>query len=248
MQLPQSFEELSAKQFVRLAPLLFKEGNETLYQVKALQILSGLNKFRFCLLKPEIIERCLPYVTWVFEENNRIIQHLPHYRGYYSPTANFDNLKMKEFHFSELYYRQIISGEDEATINNLVAVLYRKPKHGYDKKRDPDGDIRTEFNHNESPFFTKKISRWPEAVKQAIFLWYDSCRQELINNNELVFKEPGHSYVSQFDTGLYGMMRSLAGEKLGPVEKVENMYVHTAMLELGLIKEEEKYFEEQLKM
>jgi hypothetical protein len=35
--------------------------------------------------------------------------------------------------------------------------------------------------------------------------------------------------------GLYGLMMDLAGEKLGTVHQVEEMYVHTAMASLELM-------------
>jgi hypothetical protein len=249
--LPSSLEQLSAKQFIEVAAILFTGGDELKCQVKVLKILSGISSFRFVLLKPEVINRAIEHLNWVFQETNVTKQLIPCYKGYHGPISGFDNLRMKEFHMSEMFYRELVSeNPDNAneSLNNLVAVLYRLPKKGYDKKRDPDGDIRIDFNHNELPFYSKKIDKWPLKVKQAIFLWYDGCRQELIDNNPMVFKEPSVSdFESQFDTGLYGVMRSLAGDKLGPVEKIESMYVHTAMLEIGMIKEEEKFIEQKMK-
>lgn len=249
MKLPESHNEITGKQLIQLAPLIFWGGEEILCKVRAFYVLSGISMFRFLLMGPNNIDRCLPYIEWVFKEKPGTKQLLPKYKGHYGPASDFDNLKMKEFHLSELYYSQVIQEENnEGAIDSLIAVLYRKGKKNYDEKRNPDGDIREDFNHNELPYHASKIAKWPNEVKQAIFLWYDACRQQLIDANPLVFKEPSNSsFQSQFDTGLYGMMRSLAGDKLGPIEKVENMYVHTAMMELGLIKEEEKYFEEQMK-
>lgn len=251
--MPQRFEELTAKQFIALAPLLSKGGDELECHVKAFRILSCVSAFRWVLLKPAVIADALQYVKWIFEETEMVKQLIPEYRGYHGPTSSFDNLRMKEFHLSELYYKEMMrlmaegSSSDEE-LNNLVAVLYRLPKKNYDRRRDPDGDIRVEFNHNEIPFHSKIISKWPHNTKQAIFLWYAACRKELEDNNPMVFKEHSkNSFESIFDTGIYGMMRNLAGEKLGSVEKIENMYVLQAMLEIGLIKEEEKHFEQQLK-
>lgn len=252
MILPEKFEELTGKQFIELAPMLYSGGEEVECNVKALKILSGISSFRWAMLKPDVINKCIEFVGWIFNDAKITKQLLPCYKGYHGPTSSFDNLRMKEFHLSEIYYKQLVRTENEAEaiehINNLVAVLYRLPRINYDVKRDPDGDIRVDFNHNEIPFHSSRIARWPLKVKQAIFLWYASCRQELEDNNPMVFKEDSkNSFASQFDTGLYGMMRNLAGEKLGSVEKIENMYVLQAMLEIGLIKEEEIYFEEQMK-
>lgn len=251
MVLPENFEELSGKQFIKIAPLLATSGEEVSHQVKALKILCGKSFAKWFFLKSHVINNALPFVQWVFEERHVTKQLIPNYRGYHGPASAFDNLRMKEFHLSEMFYKECVNteGEDQVhALNKMVAVLYRLPKKDYDTKRDPDGDIRIIFNHNEVEYYAKKIAKWPTDVKQAIFIWYDGCRQELIDNNPMVFKEPSlNSFESQFDTGLYGVMRSLAGEKLGPIEKIEEMYVHTAMLEIGLIKEEEKFFEEKMK-
>lgn len=251
MLLPESFEECSGKQFIQLAQLIFTGGDEIRCKVRALKILCGLSPFRFAFLKPQVINNTLPFIEWVFDREKNITKQLmPSYKGYHGPTSDFDNLIMKEFHMTERNF-QLIAKEDgdvEAALNNLVAVLYRLPKKGYDTQKDPDGDIRIKFNHNEVPYYSKKIARWPLAVKQAIFLWYAGCRKELEDNNPLVFKEDGSSdFISQFDTGMYGVMQSLAGEKLGKVDGIEEMYVHTAMLNIGLIKEQEKYYESKMK-
>jgi hypothetical protein len=252
MTLPESFEELSGKQFIGISRLLFTGGDALRCKVQALKILCGLSAFRFAFLRAEVISRAIKYVDWVFDEKKCITKQLiPSYKRYHGPISDFDNLRMKEFHMSELYYREMVNEENkdpEASLNNLVAVLYRPAKWFYNKKRDKAGDIRVAFNHNEIDYHAKKIARWPVKIKQAIFLWYGGCRQQLEEDNQSAFRDDsGSSFESQFDTGMYGVMRSLAGDKLGSVEKIEDMYVKTCMLEIGLIKEEEKYFEEKMK-
>lgn len=252
MKLPESFDELSGKQFIGISNLLFTGGEKLKCQVKALKILCGLSDFKFVMLKAAVIDRACQYMDWVFDEKKIITKQLiPSYRSYHGPTSEFDNLRMKEFHMTERYYKEIVNSENEdveASLNNLVAVLYRPAKGFYNKKRDPDGDIRIDFNHNEIPFHARKAARWPMKVKQAIFLWYGGCRQQLEDNNPLVFKTPSSSdFESQFDTGMYGVMRNLAGDKLGTVKEIEEMYVVEAMVEIGLIKEEEIYFESKMK-
>jgi hypothetical protein len=251
MKLPESFDELSGKQFIGISNLLFTGGEKLKCQVKALKILCGLPSLKFVLLKAAVIDRAIEYVDWVFDEKKVISKQLiTVYRGYRGPTSEFDNLRMKEFHMSERFYKEIVNGENEdieASLNNLVAVLYRPGKLFYNKKKDKDGDIRIDFNHNKLPYYSKKVARWPMKVKQAIFLWYGGCRQQLEDNNPLVFKSPSGDFESQFDTGMYGVMRNLAGDKLGTVEKIEEMYVVEAMVEIGLIKEEEEYFESKMK-
>ncbi|MGN6293760.1 MAG: hypothetical protein ACTHMV_13535 [Chitinophagaceae bacterium] len=203
-----------------------------------------MSTFRWKLLKPLVIEQAIEHMNWLFEGFRITRQLIPEYGGMYGPSGDFDNFKMAEFHFSEQYYRELKEGGD--SLDKLVGVLYRPGKSGYDRRRDPDGDTRIPFNENLITWSAKKISRWPNAVKISIFIWYDSCRQALEENNPLVFKVDSE-YESQFDTGMYGIMRSLAGDKLGPVEKIEQLYVHHAMMEIGLIREEQEFFEKKIK-
>lgn len=248
MTLPEYAHELTTTQFIGLAPILYSDGDEVTFKVQALWVLSGLGVYRWKLLPAEVINRCLPFVDWVFDKQAPLKitkQLITQYKKYHGPDSDFDNLKMAEFHFSELHYKAILNGNNEA-LNDLAAVLYRKGKKKYNKKLNPDGDLRIAFNANEMAYYVKKMQQWPVKVKQAIFLWYDACREELIKNNPLVFKNEDKDFISQFETGLYGMMRSLAGDKLGDVNHIENMYVHTAMLEIGLMREEERYIESKL--
>jgi hypothetical protein len=90
----------------------------------------------------------------------------------------------------------------------------------------------------------RSVSKWPLAVKQAILLWYDGCRQMLVKSYPLAFgkgKANGNYYE-----GLFGMMRSIAGDKYGTLEDVENLFVHTMFMEIVACKKEEMEMEKQM--
>lgn len=250
LHLPDNLDELSPHQYLGIANLLYDGGNEIACKVKALRILSDISKIRLLLIPSEKISRCLEYVDWIFEAMNITKQLLPSYKGYYGPADELDNLKMKEFHFSEHFYHRHLIDKDETALDKLIATLYRKPKSffKYDRKKNIDGDLREPFNLNLVEKHAALISRWPESVKYAIFLFYDGCRQQFIDDFPMIFKEPVKSgYQSQYNAGLYGMMLNLAGEKLGRIDQVEEMYVPTALLTLGMMKEQERFFEEEMK-
>jgi hypothetical protein len=250
IQLPESFSELSGKQFIGIADLVFSGGDFLKCQVHAIRILGNIPRWRFLLINTEFIDRCREYTNWVFDPDKlqaMTDQLIPIYKRLYGPISGFDNMVMTEFHFSEMAYRRLVVENVPEALEELISILYRPAKYPYNKVVNQEGDVRIPFNKNETNIMIRKIARWPEVVKHAIFIWYDNCRQALINNNPLVFDDPNSDFVSQFDTGLYGMMRSLAGDKLGTIDKIENMYVHTALLEIGLIREEEAYIEDKFK-
>src|SRR4051812_18888939 len=106
MLLPQSFDECTGKQFIELSALKFAGGDEVKCKVKALKILCGFSAFKFLLLKPRVINNALNHIDWVFKDDISTKQLLPSYKGYYGPTSDFDNLRMKEFHMSEIHFKQ----------------------------------------------------------------------------------------------------------------------------------------------
>lgn len=254
--LPESLNELSDKQLIAIAGLQHSEEAEDVAKLKALQILLGYSTLRFALLPADLKERMTAarpnprseaspqpsppgegelkygFVDFVFSENKLTEQIIPTYKGYYGPAKEFDNLTLAEFHNTEVNYHLLVNGEEDEkdeALNNIVAVLYRKPKPNYDNKRDPDGDIRLAFNANEMAFYAKKVAKWPLNVKLAVLMYYDGCRQYLANQYNQIF---GGSGSDDNRAGLFGIMRGLAGTKYGDFDKIEHLNIHTAMSDL----------------
>lgn len=251
LTIPGSYNELTSKKALKLIRLFHSDTRIEAAEVIALRILSGSSLLRFKLLPAETIMRCLKHIAWVFEENKLTTQLLPWYRRtifhkkYYGPACGFDNLVMKEFHLTELFYLRITEG-DQSMLDNLIAVLYRPAKKGYNFKKNTDGDSRVPLSHNEIDYHAKIVGRWPLPVKQLILQWYDACREQVLSQNERLKKASDSGYISQFNTGIYGLIRSLAGDKLGTIKDVENMPVLQCMLELNLNREQVEHFESQL--
>lgn len=239
--MPENFNELTGPQLIALVKLMHAKGDQSL---KTLQILLNKNLPSFLFIKLDAKDRMLPFVDWVFQENTLTAQLIPEYKGFYGPKGEFDNLKLGEFHFTELFYKLLINGDDIA-INNLIAVLYRKPKRGYNKKRDSEGDIRRPFNSNEVDYYAKIIARWPPHVKNAILMWYDGCRQNLVELYDKVFSTAGEDAADEL--GMYNIIRNLSGDKFGPIKEVEQIFVHHAFLEIEKIIEENEEAEKQMK-
>jgi hypothetical protein len=242
--------ELSPQQYVRVIRQLHKPVTNTWFAADAmLRILTGRNWFSFYLLPADLRWRCYEHLRWVYDKQDCVDQLLPAYNGLVGPTTGFNNLKMVEFHHTEIAYQQYVSGKTENidALNLLVAVLYRSPKNKrlYDFKRNPDGDFRQAFNANEIEFYEKKIKRWPMAVRLAVFVWYDACREQLFKDYSEAFT--GKKKTESYAQGLFEMMRSIAGGKYGVLKDVEQLYVHTAFLEIIASKREADELEKQSK-
>jgi len=142
---------------------------------------------------------------------------------------------MAEWNACERYYADLVKGDDEHALNCFVAILYRLPKKDYDKRLNSAGDIRRPFNPHEIGYYAAKISRWPVAIKTAILLWFDGCREQIHALYD-VFGKP--SDTSTDEPGMFEVIRALCGDKYGSFEQVEHLNVHVAMREIELSKQE----------
>ncbi len=246
---PSEPAELTRKQFINIAPYLVLAGEEIHCKVAVLRMICGKSTFGWKLLPTEIVSFAIDQVEWLFAKDLMITDQLiPEYKGLHGPTGEFDNLRLGEFHFTEMYYRDYVSDSSEDSLNCLIATMYRPPKPKYDKEKNADGDIRENFNHHLIPYLAKKVKRWPSNVKLAIFAWYAFCRIDLEKKHEWAFKnDDPRPFTSRYDAGMYAVIRSLASDKLGSVAAVEQMYVHDAMLEIGLLKEDQQRLESEMK-
>jgi len=238
------FNDLSARQLIALCEIFVAKLPVDVAQLKALQILLNKTLLRFLLMPDDAKAAMLPSVAWVFEKNTLTQQLLPSYKGFYGPASEWDNLTMAEWNACEIYYA--ILAKDESNIevlNKLVAILYRLPKQGYDIEKDSDGDIRVPFNPNEISYWAKQIASWPHAVKYAILMWYDGCREAMRALYD-IWNEP--SGDSDAQPGMFEVIRGLCGERYGSWENVERMNVHKALRELELSKQEAEKIKAQI--
>lgn len=237
--LPENWDEITSKQYLQLVQLFHANILDPDVAVdKALYILLNKNLFSYLILPLQVRQACYDHVLWVFEEKQITKQLLPKYKGLYGPESEFDDLTMVEFHHAEIEYAEAIKNNENSNeaLNKLIAVLYRPMANG---KRAP-------FTFELIEPSLKQIDRWPMNVKLAILIWYDGCRQLLRELYPLAFEGSSDSGDNYF-SGLYLMMRSIAGNKYGTWKDVEQMSVHLAFMEIVASIEDEKRLEEQLK-
>ena len=243
--LPETINEVTGTQLIELAAILNTNLKRKDAQLRCLRTMSGLRFLDWYRLPAAIKVQAMPFIEWCFDDFTLTKQVLPEYKGFYGPKSELENLTLSEFYFAELYYSQHLAGDADA-INNLVAVLYRKGKFLYHKLKDKDGDIRVPFNANLIFYYANIISDWPMPVKQAIVLFYDGCRKDIANNNPKIFNAAGSS-ESNGQADMFGILRSLSGGKYGDLEKVEKMYLHTALLEMNICIQENEEMQAKMK-
>lgn len=235
--LPERWEELTATQYIHLAELLHSKLSDDAKVLHALRILLKKSVFTFMLMNKDMVARMCEHACWVFEVPVATKQLITSYKSFYGPANDFDNLTLAEFHACEMAYYQFTKTRDEEHLTTLAAILFRKPKAGYDIKVNKDGDVREAYNANVCAYHEIVISDWKRAVKYAILMWYDACRQQLEKLYPLAFGK--QKAATPYFDGLFGLIRSLSGDKYGTFEDVEGMYVHNAFMEIVASKREE---------
>lgn len=237
--------EVTGTAFIKLSGLMHAKMNKLKGSLKALQILSGLSIFAFWRLPAEVKMNALEHVQWVFDDWQLTGQPLPVYKNFYGPKAELDNVQLLEFYCSELFYSQHLAGED-AALDKLIAVLYRKGKPFYNSQKDIDGDIRQPFNDNLVQYNSTIIKKWPAAVKQAILIFYEGCREKIAADNAKVFSGTGGGDTGSGDADLFAVLRGLSGGKYGNLKEVEKLNLHTALREMNILIEEQERMEAEL--
>lgn len=249
---PENWNELTGGQLLQVMEVLYGGYDVNAAQLKLLKILTGISWYRFYMAP--LVERAeYLYLThFLVNESNLTKQLLPEYKCMCGPADDFSNITGEEFVFSEdFYFKSFVNAGynearviDEMALNNLVAVLYRPMKKGYDKKMNKDGDARTAFNQNVAAYHAmRSIRRWPLEAKLAIFTWYEACRKNMIESNPDIFSG-GSGEAAKY--GLISVMRVIAeGGIHGTFEQVQKMYVQMWMVELNEKAEEAKRAEKK---
>lgn len=246
------WNDLTGKQLLQVMQTLESKRYDDLKRIlKLFKIIAGLSWWQFFRLG-ERIEEFIYLVAFLFNSNTLTKQVLPRYycnvsgHLFYGAADELNNLVMAEFVLSEDYYMRWVEAKEKTELlNELVAVLYRHPKQGYDFEKNADDDARIPFNQNICSYYAKHvISYWPMHVKIAIAHWYSACRQKLVDDNPDVFGGTGEPPKY----GLLQVMYNVAEEAaFGNFSQVENQYMHLVMVSLNIAVQKAKAIEKNSK-
>lgn len=239
---PEGWNELSPQQFLAIMRVL--TGNVELVRAKML-ILRALMDIKWGLFSRIRADLLMPYLAltdWVEEAAPLTTQLLPVvYAGgkLVGPKAAFDNVRAGEFHFADMHYSAWKHGEDEQALYRFLAVLYRPVKKGYDITLDPDGDIRVPFNPHTTDYYAVQLRKLSAEEVSGIVFCYESWRRQMEQDYPRIFTIGNKAKAVRY--GWFPVFRGIAGSnKYGPLESVEQMYMHTLLAELELLKDEEE--------
>jgi hypothetical protein len=183
---PTQWNELTRRQLLQVIKVFYSEKPIEHVLLNLARIITGISWIRFFLAPIEELEEFIYLTHFMIKENSLTRQLITSYRSFYGPADDFNNITGDEFVFSEDQYFCYVNSKkkDQAALDNLVSILFRPSKELYDHKLNKDGDARIAFNENICRFYAdRKISKWPEHVKLAIFHWYEACREKMIKDN-----------------------------------------------------------------
>lgn len=229
---PESWNELTGRQLVGVMEVFDSPAEVTQARLRLFKLLGGFTAWQWLWLKAAQLHDLLYLTDFLVQENTLTQNLLPSYKGFFGPAADFENLKMSEFAYSEGYYLGWKAEEsNDKLLDKLVAVLYRPKKKGYDLKRNKDGDARQPFNENLSHYYaTATIYYWPRALKLAIAHFYEACREKLIRDFPDVFNGASGEPAKY---GLLDIMQGVAEENtFGTFKDVEEQYVRLVMVKM----------------
>lgn len=244
VQVPENWQELSAKQFIAIVGSLnLKTLSLSELHVRLVVILTQMNVIELKECAPELMyEELIPMCQWPTEQACDLVQQLipfvrgAYYERYYGPDSELDNLRLAEYDAAEknLYLFQELSkkGEDEAVLYlyHFVATLYRRAK-----RPAADGDRRKAYNGNDVAKRAKRMMKSvPMNTALAIVAWYMACRNKIAKSYPEIFGADASLLDgTQAMPDNFPLMRMIAKEGVyGDFDKVEQLYLYTALADM----------------
>jgi hypothetical protein len=243
---PESWNELRAEQLPQLAAALIGIPDPEEQKIEIARILLSMHQKKFRKIQPAVLfESILPLCKWVTGNINLTRQLLPSLNigkhVFHGPKDELLNLRLMEWDFAERSLSDWFDDNDKVMhLARLCAILYRPVKEGYDIERDPDGDSREPFNDNLINYHAILILKsLPINILFAIMLWYRGCRNKITDDFAPVFAGNPSGNSPKGESGYFDLMRAIAKEgTYGDFDKVEQMYLVNALMELESSKEE----------
>jgi hypothetical protein len=238
-QLATCWNELSRRQLLQLAQAHGQEFPSAAHQHEALlhillqvprrvfQRLNGVQRIE--------LRRYARFLREPQENASFTTQLLPvlwcRLRRYFGPRDNFRNLRFHEFIFADTYFLRYVQTNDEAWLDQLVAVLYRPQRAGYAPYSVKyEGDRREDFSEHLVAARAQRLARLPHYVKYAVLLWYRGCRHNLERRYDYVFTESTQKKAA--GAGWQDVLHELAGT-VHQLDATANQPLHAVLREMN---------------
>jgi hypothetical protein len=252
---PSSWNELSQRQLIDICDLFIQKKTENIFRAAVVLIMIGKNTLLFKSWRfynfmkskgrnhsmfADVLDginvsifRISETLDFLYKKNELTRNLIPKFRGLYGPSDLFGNLTFIEYSKADIRCRSYDNTHDEKYLNELIAVLYRPGKYFWNIRRHftADSDPRQSYGDRYISN-AKRVARWPQAVRRAIYLYYKGCSEALLTRYPHVFTVVENSEQPQNAFGMGGLIASLAGEKFGNPDQTANTMLHYILIHL----------------
>ena len=233
----EGWDELEPWQFLAILRVASSDMPDIKRQLAVLRILLRMPWWLFRFIKGDQLHDIMHLVSWIDSDTTITRQLVPVIRSskiLYGPADNYDNLRVAEFHFADMYYQGWKEQQNFDDLCRFVAVLYR-PRNKKKYASDPRSDFKQELIDDMTADIKKKV---PMATMQGIVICYERWRERLETSHPRLFTKSNKKKAA--DYGWFPVFRSIAAKGIyGDMNNVEQMYLNTLFLELEILKDEE---------
>lgn len=163
----------------------------------------------------------------LYLESGIVQNYFPRLRtklGYnlYGPSSGLFNISFAEFIRMETLYEALHSDQSPDAENRFCGTLYRRK----DPKANPkspsfNGDIRTPFNDHLAKTYSRNGKWLPKWKKVYVRLFYEGCRNFIINKFEKAFYSDGPSSAGEGLTTFENFNKLVTGLCDGDLTKAD---------------------------
>lgn len=175
----------------------------------------------------------------------QLLPEIKHRNEVYTGAADgLNNLLFAEYIHLETAYVAFNKTRKQQFLNRMVAILYRP----YRQDDVISGDNRMEFNDALLDRDAQMMDSLEKKYKNAVFLWYEGCRNFLGKTFPEVFYsgESGGVKRDTFESFLY-LVNALTDNDVTKTEAVRRSYLYEVMVTLNQMALTRKEFNRKLK-
>lgn len=244
VQVPKTWNELSADQLCRVASVLFS-GQRDIYRlrIELLRIVMQLKWHHLLLIGGERLIDLFPFVRFIESEINLTDNKITDIKlagvRCFGPIGDFSTLTADEWTDADDAFVAFRQSNDPADLDIFVAILFRPTVPGLTpRSHNWQNDHRQPYNEYAVPWRVKHMESVPLATKLAVLLWYQGCRREWEELFERVFQSKGDGPES---FGWQETVLKLSGSEFGDLQKTQRTPMYKLMLKMEVTLKDDEY-------
>jgi hypothetical protein len=248
----QTWEELTGKQLLSIAPIVFCMPQTPVNQWKVLRALLPVSTALLRRLTDGQIYDLLQTVDWIWRQP---MDHCPVKSFtcagivYHLPDNEFNHVIGIEYALADMYLKKFMENPaDSSALDGMISILCRPERNKHVIDPDWNGDIRERFNSGNCAGRIGDLKFLPVATKVIILQFFVSRQRFIVARYAPLFKDPdpggettdgsqpkagGPLSKPRFNAGWLGMLFDLSEAGVfGDFDRTSHTGFHTIMLYL----------------